>query len=1251
MAEYIKLEKQLGKVRRAWKRTAALGGLAIVCLEALGLVTLALLIDWIYLSSPTVRIAIFGAVALAVVVLLVRHVVSPLVRRISDEQLALFVEEHNDKFEGSLITAAELFMKGRDVAGRHGRDARATHGQDAHATAHAAELAAEPATPADMVEAVVQSALARADKLRAASVVDFRRLRKYGVAAIFVLAVYGLMCLTVPGVGRHASRVLAPWQATADDLSGVPLMNRPITFTLSKGDTSVLRGSALDLEAVLSRPTEDPVTLNFRLAGDASAPWRSLAFADAQKHNGFAVTLPDINDETEYFVSSGPYRSDSHKIGVYDALVIGGVEVTTKFPAYMQLPDRVETQQTGDVSAPIGSTVTLRVLTNRPLTGGKLSWQGGGQQDLAVVGGDDKGKASAAASFDVKADASYNFSVFDVTNQRADSSSVSSVRALPDNPPTIEMKYPTGSVLANALGEINFDVDVADDWGLAGADLVYERVQSPSSRAPAGADAGPRRIPLKLTRAATARLYPDVAQATLRFALGELTPPVMPQEIINYYIEASDRKGQKVVTEYKTIVVGNFEDWPTVKAAPPHDPTYLNMKDVREYVQASWKLFCQKEQDKPALPADQYAKGCRELAESMIDPETGAMYAFYDAKHVPEEKQQYINDQLAAAKKALEGSDAAAACKYFRIALAEITFLGLNHTAVPILAGDVDRPRGSSVAMTKSPEELLHTIAIEVGARQPPPGFKPEMAKQAEELRKTALDLKKQEEDIVKKAEEIAKANADAPKKDDAAKEAAALAAKQEALADKAHQESAKASAAADPNAPKPEAKPDDNGKPVDPNAKPRALDPELKTMAGRIEDASQAMKDAAKNMKASTDGDKRMEQAVADAKRAAQELDRAAQKLETVRQEKLAQAIAQVEAQAGKILNDQKDLNKDTEAAGKEPPKPGDASKDKEFKNLAIRQAQLDVNVKAVMTEVEQLHEWSQREGKSETTKHIEDAGNHMTRGEVDQKMTNAVVELTSKHAAQAGAEQHEAVAAMEGAVASMRKASDSMAADREAQLKRAANEARQIEQGLVKLGAEPKAPTAGPASRPAVASNDPAKNDPAKADPTKADPTKTDPTKNDPAKNDPAKNDPGKNDPTKNDPSKNDPLAKTDDKGPQQPLSEQEKKALKEQLSYDMARLAQHLQDRDFAAHEDVNAIQQASGKTEQLGVDKPDDKRKLEDLAALVRRVGDKLETEYETTLQAKKLMAAQREECPPSYRQLVNKYYEALSEAGK
>ena len=46
---------------------------------------------------------------MAVVCFLVaRHVLRPLTRRISDEQIALYVEEHSPQFEGALVAAAEF---------------------------------------------------------------------------------------------------------------------------------------------------------------------------------------------------------------------------------------------------------------------------------------------------------------------------------------------------------------------------------------------------------------------------------------------------------------------------------------------------------------------------------------------------------------------------------------------------------------------------------------------------------------------------------------------------------------------------------------------------------------------------------------------------------------------------------------------------------------------------------------------------------------------------------------------------------------------------------------------------------------------------------------------------------------------------------------------------------------------------------------------------------------------------------------
>jgi hypothetical protein len=47
-------------------------------------------------------------------------------------------------------------------------------------------------------------------------------------------------------------------------------------------------------------------------------------------------------------------------------------------------------------------------------------------------------------------------------------------------------------------------------------------------------------------------------------------------------------------------------------------------------------------------------------------------------------------------------------------------------------------------------------------------------------------------------------------------------------------------------------------------------------------------------------------------------------------------------------------------------------------------------------------------------------------------------------------------------------------------------------------------------------------------------------------------------------------------------------------------------------------------------------------------LVARISDKIEAERAAKAEAGKLFSSQREECPPNYRQFVNKYFEALSQ---
>jgi hypothetical protein len=105
--DYGQLSAQFGVVRRAWKRAAALSGLAIVVTEGIGIFTALLFLDWLYQPQPTVRIAVGALALVALVYLLIRHVVKPLLRQIPDDQIALYIEEHRSDLDGVLITAAE----------------------------------------------------------------------------------------------------------------------------------------------------------------------------------------------------------------------------------------------------------------------------------------------------------------------------------------------------------------------------------------------------------------------------------------------------------------------------------------------------------------------------------------------------------------------------------------------------------------------------------------------------------------------------------------------------------------------------------------------------------------------------------------------------------------------------------------------------------------------------------------------------------------------------------------------------------------------------------------------------------------------------------------------------------------------------------------------------------------------------------------------------------------------------------------
>jgi len=128
--------------------------------------------------------------------------------------------------------------------------------------------------------------------------------------------------------------------------------------------------------------------------------------------------------------------------------------------------------------------------------------------------------------------------------------------------------------------------------------------------------------------------------------------------------------------------------------------------------------------------------------------------------------------------------------------------------------------------------------------------------------------------------------------------------------------------------------------------------------------------------------------------------------------------------------------------------------------------------------------------------------------------------------------------------------------------------------------------------------------------------------------------------------------PAAGKADQPAQAKPTEAEQKAAAQKLAFQMANLARKLDEREIVSQEDLEKLKK------EMTMDKAELEKRLRvdpDLLArvsgVVDRISAKLETELEAKTEAKKLFSSQREECPPLYRQFVNKYFEALSHVAR
>ncbi len=471
------------QVRNRWRLRIALRGFAVVIAALLGTLVVSAWGLEVYRFTPaaiiTFRIVTYGALLGFGWWFFVR----PLLRHVSDEQVALYLEEHEPSLQAAVLSAVEETRKGDRAAG----------------------LDYSP----KLVGKLVESAAEKIRDVDMGRAVEHQRIQGSSgwLAAGAVLAL--LLFLFGPTYLRHGVMALLTPMGSAEAAS-------PYRIAVFPGDATIARGSDQAITATLDGFGTDQVNLFVR--SNESVPFERLPLIPLEDPGLFEVLLFDVQESTDYFVEAVGVESETFTLEVVDLPYVERLEHEYVFPSYTGLEPRL-VEEGGDIAVLSGTEVRLRAFPTLSTSGGQMVLDEENETDLVV-----EPDGSLTGRFVVEKDGFYRIDLESSEGEMVTASPQFTIDVLTDQPPSVMFLNPGRDTTASAIEELFIEARADDDFGLRSLDLVYS-VNGGSEE--------------------TGRLYSGGENALTEVAAGHTffleDLPLEPGDFVSYYARATDR--------------------------------------------------------------------------------------------------------------------------------------------------------------------------------------------------------------------------------------------------------------------------------------------------------------------------------------------------------------------------------------------------------------------------------------------------------------------------------------------------------------------------------------------------------------------------------------------------------------------------------------------------------------------------------------------------------------------------------------
>ncbi|MDP2366217.1 MAG: hypothetical protein Q8M94_20895, partial [Ignavibacteria bacterium] len=181
----------------------------------------------------------------------------------------------------------------------------------------------------------------------------------------------------------------------------------------------------------------------------------------------YKFSIQQLRYSLNYYASAEDIRSEEYQIKVIDHPVMRSLDVKVVSPGYANIPI-LEQKDNGNISALVGSTVEISLLSNKELKSATIEFEDSTSATLTIQNNFAKG------SFRVRKDNSYTIVVNDFAANKNLQPVRYYIKSLFDSNPSIELIYPKLDINLANDSRVPIEVKVNDDYGFSKLSLNYK---------------------------------------------------------------------------------------------------------------------------------------------------------------------------------------------------------------------------------------------------------------------------------------------------------------------------------------------------------------------------------------------------------------------------------------------------------------------------------------------------------------------------------------------------------------------------------------------------------------------------------------------------------------------------------------------------------------------------------------------------------------------------------------------------------